>query len=95
MFENAKKKPSKSNLSLIWLLKSVAKLLNWQNRINQTAKAMHTLVNLFKYNNATNEFAIGRPDGVISTLFRPIDGRTYWLEQIKLYGGDSVVFGGK
>lgn len=49
---------------------------------------------IFKYNNATNEFAIGRPDGVISTVFRPVDGRTYWLDQIKLFGGDSVVFGG-
>ena len=50
---------------------------------------------IFKYNNATNEFAIGRPNDIISTVYRPIDGRAYWLDQIKLYGGEAGVLGGK
>jgi RHS repeat-associated protein len=40
---------------------------------------------VFRYNKATNEFAIGRPDGHISTLFKPKDGIKYWKEQVKLY----------
>ena len=50
---------------------------------------------IFKYNNATNEFAIGRSDGLISTFYKPDDGRAYWLDQIKKHGGNSHVFGGK
>lgn len=44
---------------------------------------------LFKYRNSTNDFAIGRPDGRISTIFKPTRGREYWLEQIEEYGRDS------
>lgn len=39
----------------------------------------------FKYRKSTNDFSIGRPDGNISTLFKPGDGYNYWLEQIKNY----------
>jgi len=39
---------------------------------------------IFKYNKATNDFAIGRPDGKISTLFKPDKGIEYWKgERIK------------
>jgi len=39
---------------------------------------------VFKYNNKTNDFAIGRPDGKISTLYKPIDKLEYWKgERIK------------
>lgn len=40
---------------------------------------------IFRYNKSTNDFAIGRADGKISTLFKPKDGREYWLQQIKDY----------
>lgn len=40
---------------------------------------------LFKYRKSTNDFAMGRPDGKISTLFKPKDGYEYWLQQIKDY----------
>lgn len=40
---------------------------------------------IFKYNKSTNDFAIGRADGYISTLFKPIDAYIYWLQQIKDY----------
>ncbi len=33
---------------------------------------------IYKYNNKTNEFAAGRPDGKISTLFKPVEGNEYW-----------------
>lgn len=39
----------------------------------------------FKYRKSTNDFALGRPDGKISTLFKPKDGYEYWLQQIKDY----------
>ncbi|SEP42887.1 hemagglutinin repeat-containing protein, partial [Propionispora vibrioides] len=39
----------------------------------------------FRYNTATNEFAIGSPQGTISTLMRPADGMNYWLEQVAKY----------
>jgi SPP1 gp7 family putative phage head morphogenesis protein len=39
----------------------------------------------FRYNNKTNDFAIGRADGYISTLYRPVDGYEHWLEQINDY----------
>jgi len=39
---------------------------------------------VFKYNKLTNDFAIGRPDGKISTLFKPENGEEYWKgERIK------------
>ncbi|HBF7128042.1 TPA: minor capsid protein [Clostridioides difficile] len=40
---------------------------------------------LFKYRKSTNDFAVGRADGKISTLFKPKEGYNYWLEQIKEY----------
>lgn len=40
---------------------------------------------IFKYRKSTNDFAIGRADGKISTLFKPEDGYKYWLQQIKDY----------
>ncbi|MFL8713008.1 minor capsid protein [Clostridioides sp. GD02377] len=40
---------------------------------------------LFKYRKSTNDFAIGREDGKISTLFKPKEGYNYWLEQMKEY----------
>lgn len=40
---------------------------------------------IFKYRKSTNDFSIGRPDGKISTLFKPKEGYEYWLEQIKNY----------
>lgn len=39
---------------------------------------------IFKYRKSTNDFAIGRADGKISTLFKPVDGIKYWEgERIK------------
>jgi hypothetical protein len=49
---------------------------------------------IYKYNNATNEFAIGMIDGVISTFYKPVEGRAYWLSEIEKNGGPHV-FGGK
>ncbi|MEW9093954.1 MAG: minor capsid protein [Clostridiaceae bacterium] len=40
---------------------------------------------IFRYNKSTNDFAIGRVDGYISTLYKPKDGYEYWLQQIKDY----------
>lgn len=40
---------------------------------------------LFKYRKSTNDFAIGRADGKISTLFKPKEGYKYWLQQIQEY----------
>lgn len=40
---------------------------------------------VFKYRISTNDFAIGRADGKISTLYKPDDGYNEWLEQIKLF----------
>lgn len=40
---------------------------------------------IFKYRKSTNDFAIGRADGKISTLFKPEDKYKYWLQQIKDY----------
>ncbi|MEG2919105.1 MAG: minor capsid protein [Clostridium sp.] len=40
---------------------------------------------LFKYRKSTNDFAIGRADGKISTLYKPDDGYDEWLKQIKLF----------
>ena len=34
------------------------------------------------YDNARNEFAVLKPDGILRTYFRPKDGRQYWLEQL-------------
>ena len=39
----------------------------------------------FKYRKSTNDFAVGRADGKISTVFKPKEGYDYWLEQIKEY----------
>lgn len=43
---------------------------------------------LFKYKISTNDFTIGRPDGKISTLYKPIKGYDQWLEEIEKYKGD-------
>lgn len=40
---------------------------------------------IFKYRNSTNDFAIGRLDGKISTLYKPKEGYEYWLGQIRDY----------
>jgi len=40
----------------------------------------------FRYNSVTNEFAIGHPNGTVSTLFHPSEGMQYWLEQVAKYG---------
>ncbi|HBF0844942.1 TPA: minor capsid protein [Clostridioides difficile] len=40
---------------------------------------------LFKYRKSSNDFAVGRADGKISTLFKPKEGYNYWLEQMKEY----------
>ncbi|MCL2015168.1 MAG: hypothetical protein FWG68_02850 [Defluviitaleaceae bacterium] len=39
----------------------------------------------FRYDTATNEFAIINEFGGISTYFKPNTKKYYWLEQIKLY----------
>lgn len=39
----------------------------------------------FKYRISTNDFAIGRADGKISTLFKPDENIEYWKEQINLF----------
>lgn len=41
---------------------------------------------LFKYRKSTNDFAIGRPDGRISTLFKPVRGEEYWEDEKKSRG---------
>ncbi|MGJ8739812.1 minor capsid protein [Clostridium botulinum] len=38
---------------------------------------------IFKYRKSTNDFAVGRADGKISTLFKPDRRLEYWKEQIK------------
>lgn len=43
---------------------------------------------VFRYNTKTNEFATGKPDGTIETLFRPKEGLKYWYDQVKAFGGD-------
>ncbi|MGN9164954.1 minor capsid protein [Tissierellaceae bacterium HCP3S3_D8] len=40
---------------------------------------------VFRYNKETNDLAIGRPDGKISTLYKPVDGYKHYLEQIEKY----------
>lgn len=40
---------------------------------------------VFKYRVSTNDFAIGRADGKISTLYKPNDGYDEWVKQIKLF----------
>ena len=40
---------------------------------------------IFKYQKSTNDIAIGRPDGYISTLFKPDEKYDYWLQQIEKY----------
>ncbi|MBU5677900.1 minor capsid protein [Alkaliphilus sp. MSJ-5] len=40
---------------------------------------------VFRYNKTTNDFAIGRADGYISTLYKPIDGYEHYLEQVEKY----------
>ena len=39
----------------------------------------------FKYRKSTNDFVIGRKDGKIATLYKPINGYEQWLEEIKKY----------
>lgn len=39
---------------------------------------------IYKYNRATNDFSVGRPDGKVSTLYKPDKGIEYWRgERIK------------
>lgn len=40
---------------------------------------------VFKYRKSTNDFSIGRADGHISTLYKPVEGYEHWLQQIKDY----------
>jgi len=40
---------------------------------------------VFKYKKSTNDFALGRADGKISTLFKPTDKYDYWLDQIEQF----------
>ena len=40
---------------------------------------------ILKYRKSTNDFAIGRADGKISTLFKPDKNIEYWKEQISLF----------
>jgi hypothetical protein len=40
---------------------------------------------VFKYKNSSNDFAIGRPDGKISTLYKPTRKKGYWIEQIEKF----------
>ncbi|MDK0695906.1 minor capsid protein [Clostridium perfringens] len=40
---------------------------------------------IFKYRKSTNDFAIGRDDGYISTLYKPKDGYDHWLEEKEKY----------
>lgn len=37
---------------------------------------------VLRHNVRTNEFAAGAADGTITTLFRPSDGMSYWLQQV-------------
>jgi SPP1 gp7 family putative phage head morphogenesis protein len=41
---------------------------------------------VFKYRKSTNDFAIGRPDGKISTLYKPDLGLNYWEGEKEKYG---------
>lgn len=40
---------------------------------------------VFKYRKSTNDFSIGRADGYISTLYKPVKGYEQWLEEINKY----------
>lgn len=40
---------------------------------------------IFRYNRTENDLAIGRPDGNISTLYKPREKYKHWLEQIQKY----------
>lgn len=40
---------------------------------------------IFKYRKSTNDFTIGRADGKISTLYKPVGGYEQWLEEIRKY----------
>lgn len=40
---------------------------------------------IFKYRKSTNDFAIGRDDGKISTLYKPKEYYEHWLQQIRDY----------
>ena len=37
---------------------------------------------ILRYNVRTNEFAVGTAEGLIRTLFRPLEGLEYWLRQV-------------
>ena len=41
---------------------------------------------LYKYDRNTNDFAIGRPEGFVSTLFKPKPGLTYWKGEKRKHG---------
>lgn len=40
---------------------------------------------IFRYNSEKNDFAVGREDGKISTLYKLKNGREQWLEEINKY----------
>ena len=40
---------------------------------------------IFKYRKSSNDFAVGRADGKISTLFKPDKNIEYWKEQMSLF----------
>lgn len=40
---------------------------------------------VFKYRKSTNDFAVGRADGKISTLFKPNENIEYWKDQMSLF----------
>ncbi|MHB8061265.1 MAG: phage minor capsid protein [Ruminiclostridium sp.] len=40
---------------------------------------------IFKYRKSTNDFAIGRADGKVSTLYKPTKGYDQWLEEIEKF----------
>lgn len=41
---------------------------------------------LYKYDHLENDFALGRPEGKLSTLFKPDDGLDYWIERKEEHG---------
>ncbi|NLB54083.1 MAG: hypothetical protein GX808_14255 [Syntrophomonadaceae bacterium] len=41
---------------------------------------------VFRYDKDTNSFAIGKPDGVIATFYKPTGGQQYWEREKKKYG---------
>lgn len=46
---------------------------------------------IFKYRKSTNDFAVGRPDGNISTFYKPDLGLEYWKGEMNQHGGTKKV----